>query len=81
MKSTSQQTEMFSQIQNQHPVECLGMTFANDSDRRNYFLDKLRDKLQDPDFRNIDGFPIGNDEDILARSDPPYYTACPNPVI
>jgi rubredoxin len=63
------------------PVECLGMTFASDSDRRNYFLDKLREKLQDPDFRNIEGFPIGNNEDILALSDPPYYTACPNPFL
>lgn len=31
--------------------------------------------------RNIDGFPIGNDEDIIELSDPPYYTACPNPFI
>jgi len=29
--------------------------------------------------RDIDGFPIGTDGDILALSDPPYYTACPNP--
>jgi rubredoxin/predicted RNA methylase len=63
------------------PVECFGMTFASDSDRRNYFLDKLREKLQEPDFRNIEGFPIGSDEDILALSDPPYYTACPNPFL
>jgi DNA modification methylase len=27
------------------------------------------------------GFPIGADEDILALSDPPYYTACPNPFV
>jgi hypothetical protein len=27
------------------------------------------------------GFPIGSDEDILALSDPPYYTACPNPFL
>ncbi|KAA5807902.1 DNA methyltransferase [Thermoanaerobacterium thermosaccharolyticum] len=31
--------------------------------------------------RNIDGFPIGSDEDIIELSDPPYYTACPNPFI
>ncbi len=31
--------------------------------------------------RNIEGFPLGKDEDILALSDPPYYTACPNPYI
>ena len=25
--------------------------------------------------------PIGSDEDIIALSEPPYYTACPNPFI
>ncbi|EGD52430.1 DNA methylase N-4/N-6 domain protein [Thermoanaerobacter ethanolicus JW 200] len=35
-------------------------------------LDKVRD---------IEGFPIGKDEDIIELSDPPYYTACPNPFI
>jgi len=63
------------------PVECLGMTFENDDARRDYFLDKLREMLQDPEFRRIEGFPIGEDEDILALSDPPYYTACPNPFL
>lgn len=31
--------------------------------------------------RHIEGFPIGKDEDIVALSDAPYYTACPNPFI
>jgi hypothetical protein len=62
-------------------VECLGMTFENDEARRAYFLGKLKEKLKDPEFRKIEGFPIGTDEDILALSDPPYYTACPNPFI
>lgn len=31
--------------------------------------------------RHIEGFPIGTDEDIIALSDAPYYTACPNPFI
>jgi transcription elongation factor Elf1/predicted RNA methylase len=31
--------------------------------------------------RDIEGFPIANDEDIIALSRPPYYTACPNPFI
>src|SRR3989304_10324006 len=62
-------------------VECLGMTFENDEARQKYFLEKLRDKLHDPEFRKIEGFPIGSDEDILALSDPPYYTACHNPFI
>lgn len=67
--------------QAQGPVECLGMTFPNDDERRKHFLEKLSKKLKDPEFRRIEGFPIGADEDILALSDPPYYTACPNPFI
>ena len=62
-------------------VECLGMTFENDQKHRGHFLEKLREKLKDPEFRKIEGFPIGEDENILALSDPPYYTACPNPFI
>ncbi|MEZ5277099.1 MAG: DNA methyltransferase [Opitutaceae bacterium] len=63
------------------PVECLGRKFPNDDARRDYFLGELAKKLKDPEFRRIDGFPHGEDEDILALSDPPYYTACPNPWI
>ena len=63
------------------PVEYLGLTFENDEKRRDYFIEKLRQKLLDPEFREIDGFPIGEVENILALSDPPYYTACPNPFI
>lgn len=62
-------------------IECLGMTFESDEKRKEYFLEKLKEKLNDPEFRKIDGFPIGTDEDILALSDPPYYTACPNPFL
>lgn len=63
------------------PVECLGMTFSNEGERRKHFLSIMREKLKDPDFRKVEGFPIGSDEDILALSDPPYFTACPNPFI
>ncbi|MCK8058415.1 MULTISPECIES: DNA methyltransferase [unclassified Fusibacter] len=31
--------------------------------------------------RHFEGFPIAKDEDIIALSKPPYYTACPNPFI
>lgn len=61
------------------PVECLGITFENDGYRRSHFTELLREKLKDPEFRAIEGFPIGTDEAILELSDPPYYTACPNP--
>ncbi|WP_291995225.1 DNA methyltransferase [Candidatus Accumulibacter sp. ACC003] len=63
------------------PVECLGQTFPNDEARRGHYLVILREKLKEPAFHEIEGFPIGTDEDILALSDPPYYTACPNPFI
>ena len=63
------------------PVECFGQTFPNDEARREHFLNLLREKMKDPAFRKIEGFPIGTDEAILALSDPPYYTACPNPFI
>jgi DNA modification methylase len=65
----------------QGPVECLGITFPSDEARRAHFTEKLRETLKDKAFRKIEGFPIGDDDDILALSDPPYYTACPNPFL
>jgi hypothetical protein len=60
-------------------VVCLGHTFPSDDARLQFFLDRLRAKLKDPAFRKADGFPIGDDQTILDLSDPPYFTACPNP--
>jgi DNA modification methylase len=74
----SQNTLRFGPHANE-PVECLGQKFPDDAARREHFLKLLSQKLKDPEFRKIEGFPIGKDEDILAMSDPPYYTACPNP--
>ncbi len=63
------------------PVECLGIRFENEAARRTHFLEILKEKLKDTQFRGLPGFPIGADEDILRLSDPPYYTACPNPFL
>lgn len=63
------------------PVQCLGQTFETDDARRAHFTELLRQKLRDPAFRATPGFPNGTDEDILRMSDPPYYTACPNPFL
>jgi hypothetical protein len=60
-------------------VECLGMTFSDDNERRTHFRAKLREFLAQPSFRAQDGFPVGTDDAIIEMSDPPYYTACPNP--
>ncbi|WP_220184208.1 DNA methyltransferase [Thermoactinomyces mirandus] len=74
-----QQASLFNSQKKEGPVTCLGRTFANDEARRAYFTEELRKQL--PELRKMEGFPIGEDEDILALSDPPYYTACPNPFI
>lgn len=58
-------------------VVCLGMEFPSEDARREYFRTELRKKL--PELKQIEGFPIGEDDDIINLSDPPYYTACPNP--
>lgn len=64
---------------NSQPVDCLGMTFESDEARRAYFLERLKEKL--PELRKRPDFPVAEDEDILRLSDPPYYTACPNPFV
>ncbi len=79
-ESLKSESEEHSQVK-LGPVTCLGMTFKNDDARRAHFTEELCKKLQEPEFRKIEGFPIGKDEDILNLSDPPYYTACPNPWI
>jgi DNA modification methylase/DNA-directed RNA polymerase subunit RPC12/RpoP len=61
----------------QDKIICLGKEFASHDERREYFRNELRAKL--PELKKIEGFPIGEDEDIVNLSDPPYYTACPNP--
>ncbi|WP_291155963.1 DNA methyltransferase [Hyphomicrobium sp.] len=62
-------------------IECLGLTFDSEDERRTHFFQKLREKLADPEFRKTPGFPKGADEDIIRMSDPPWYTACPNPFL
>jgi DNA modification methylase len=61
----------------QEKIICLGKEFNSEEERREYFRNELRTKL--PELKIIEGFPIGEDEDIINLSDPPYYTACPNP--
>lgn len=49
--------------------------------RRSEYRALLAERLKDPAFRQIEGFPLGADEAIIALSDPPYFTACPNPFL
>lgn len=70
-------TNLFNPDNQIEPVKCLGMIFESEDARREYFREELRKKL--PELKQIEGFPIGEDDDIINLSDPPYYTACPNP--
>ena len=84
MTERATQPELLREASGNHnpgPVTCLGLTFTDEAERRAYFTARLREHLQDPTFRAIEGFPLGDDEDILALSDPPYYIACPNPFL
>lgn len=58
-------------------ITVLGETFNSEEERRKYFREELRKQL--PELKKMEGFPIGEDDDIIKLSDPPYYTACPNP--
>jgi len=58
-----------------------GYTTAPDPEVSAAYRERLRAALQDPALRATPGFPIGEDDAILALSDPPYYTACPNPFL
>jgi DNA modification methylase/DNA-directed RNA polymerase subunit RPC12/RpoP len=64
-------------MSDQEKVKCLGKEFISEEERRVYYRNELRRKL--PELRKIEGFPLGEDDDIINLSDPPYYTACPNP--
>jgi len=72
-KKTIQETTLFPY--NTEPQDPMAQASKEEYRRR------LAEYLKDPAFRAIEGFPIGTDEDILALSDPPYYTACPNPFL
>ena len=85
-RNTSGQEEMYDKSleeeleeRSAHPITCLLLPFDSDGARRKHFNEKLKEYLADPGFRKIDGFPNASDDDIIALSDPPYYTACPNP--
>jgi DNA modification methylase len=64
-------------MSNENKITVLGKTFNLEDERREYFRTELRKKL--PELKLMEGFPIGEDDDIIKLSDPPYYTACPNP--
>lgn len=81
MSRTTHESQNLFQEPAEGAVECLGLMFPSEEARRAHFLKLLAEKLKDPEFRKIEGFPTASDEDILRLSDPPYFTACPNPFL
>lgn len=65
----------------QGPITVLGRTFNSDEERLEYFRERLREILKTPEFRTRTDFPNASDDEIIRLSNPPYYTACPNPFI
>ncbi len=63
------------------PMECLGLAFGSDEERRLYFRERLVREWGQESAAIRNGRPSGNDADLLRLSDPPYFTACPNPFI
>ena len=61
------------------PVECLGKTFKDESERLAYYRQALLAAMNE--LRKEPGFPSGEDARIIELSDPPYFTACPNPFL
>jgi hypothetical protein len=49
------------------PVECLGRMFPSDEARRAHYLKLLAEKLKDPEFRRIEGFPKGDDHTTASH--------------
>lgn len=74
-KNKEEQTHLFSE-----PSVEYDLTLEEQA-RKEEYQEQWRQYLQDPEFRQILGFPSGDDEAISALSDPPYYTACPNPFL
>ncbi|MDR6770765.1 DNA methyltransferase [Azospirillum sp. BE72] len=63
------------------PVQCLGRSFPSEEARRAWYRERLARHLAEPAFRAQPGFPKADDATILRLSDPPWFTACPNPFL
>ncbi len=75
------ENQLFADVASQGEVECLGLHFSSLAERREHFSRILKEKLRDGDLRAIEGYPLAEDETVLRLSDPPHYTACPNPFV
>src|ERR1039458_3250604 len=61
--------------------QCLGKSFNNDAERRAFYRKELLNAVAGPLKRRDRGFPSSDAQTIVETSDPPYFTACPNPFL
>ena len=67
----------------EQPDSLFGIDSTVTSQDDDAFVEAAREELRQrlPELRNLPGCPHGSDDDIIAMSYPPHYTACPNPFI
>jgi hypothetical protein len=75
MPDNSHQPRLISETGSEYKIS------PEEQTRKGEYRQRLLEYLRDPEFRETPGFPIGEDDAILELSDPPYYTACPNPFL
>lgn len=83
MNSFPKQTPFLSENKPEfdYSIESLGQRFPNEQERHAFFRHQLNVWLHDPALSQREDFPQGTIDAILHLSDPPYYTACPNPFL
>ncbi|TBX54826.1 DNA methylase [Bacillus mycoides] len=59
--------------------KCLDREFSDPHERRIYYNGQLQSKINE--LKTQEFFPIGDEQDIVALSDSPFYTVAPNPWI
>lgn len=62
-------------------VEVLGQFFTGDEDRQEFFRNRLQVSLTERRLVDTAGSPVGEVAAMVDLSDPPYYTASPNPFL
>ena len=58
----------------------ISQTTPEEQKEKERYRECLHDYLRDPELSKIEGFPIGEDEDILTLYGPPYLYRLPQPL-
>jgi DNA modification methylase/predicted RNA-binding Zn-ribbon protein involved in translation (DUF1610 family) len=54
---------------------------ADEGNPEDDYSERLAEALEEGGIKDVEGFPEGSKEAILSLSEPPFYTACPNPFL